>query len=254
MSGDPGPPLIDLRGVTRFYGRPGARTAAVRDATVRLEQEEMVLLLGPSGSGKTTLLSLMACLLRPSRGTVSLFGADTEGLSVAALQRLRAERIGFVFQTFRLVDALTALDNVALVGRFAGLTRGEARRRAEAELERLGLGALCRKRPSQLSQGEKQRVAIARAMVNDPDVVIADEPTASLDTERAMGVARWLRETVDGRRCSVVVATHDERIAAFADRILAIEDGRLVPEAGVRDHHGRPTPPKDGSARRSARR
>jgi len=218
---------VDLVGVTKSYGPLGLQTLAVDDATLRLASGQLTLVLGPSGSGKTTLLSLMACLIRPTSGTVRLFGADVARLSPAEVQRLRARRIGFVFQTFRLLDALSALDNVAMVARFAGVGRREARRRASAELERLGLGDLGAKRPSALSQGEKQRVAIARAVVNRPDILLADEPTGSLDTERAMEVARLLRAAVDTHGCCVVVATHDDRMSDFSDHQLSMEDGRV---------------------------
>jgi len=227
MKGPPNAPLVALEGVSKVYGAPGHETVAVSVVSLEARAGEMLLLLGPSGSGKTTLLTLMAGLLEPTAGRVTLLGHDVASSPPGTLQRLRAGSVGFVFQTFRLWDSLTALENVLLVLRFAGTTGTAARRRARALLDRLGVGHLGDRRPRALSQGEKQRVAVARALANDPLLLVADEPTASLDTERGLAVVRLLAEEVAEGRRGVVVTSHDGRIRRFATRTLELADGRV---------------------------
>lgn len=221
-------PVVSLRDVTKTFGAAGHETAALRGVSLEVRPGEQVLLLGASGSGKTTLLTLLAGLVEPTSGDVALFGRDVAATRPAALQRIRARRVGFVFQTFRLLEALTARENVELVLRFAGVPRGASRRRAQALLERLEVGHLARKTPPTLSQGEKQRVAIARALANEPDLIVADEPTASLDSERGLEIARILRAAVHDEGRAAIVTSHDERIARYADRVLRLRDGRLA--------------------------
>jgi putative ABC transport system ATP-binding protein len=184
--------------------------------------------MGPSGSGKTTLLTLMAGLLRPTAGEVLLFGSNLEAFSPRALQQLRAQRLGFVFQTFHLIDALSVLDNVVLALRFAGVARGQARRRATEVLQSVRIDHLAKRFPAQLSQGEKQRVAVARAIANSADLILADEPTASLETTQGFEVIQLLHTYAKLQQACVIVTSHDLRLQAHADRIIRLEDGRMV--------------------------
>ncbi len=222
--------VVRVRDLTKTFGPPGRETIAVKNVSLAVAPGERVLLLGPSGSGKTTLLTLMAGLLAPTSGSVELFGRDVSTMHPRALQSLRAAAIGFVFQTFRLIDSLTALENVLLVLHFAGRPRAEARRRALVLLDRLGVAHLAGKRPRALSQGEKQRVAVARALANDPPLLVADEPTANLDSACGLEVARLLGEAAAEGRRSLVVTSHDERLARHADRVLRLADGLLYEE------------------------
>ena len=222
------PPVAQLVDVTKSFGVNGHKTAAVRNVTLQASIGELLLLSGPSGSGKTTLLTLIAGLIMPTGGTVALFGRNIETYGSGALQRLRAMRIGFVFQTFHLIDSLTVLENVMMVIRCAGRGRGEARRRARTLLDQFHIEHLSKNFPDRLSQGEKQRVAVARVVANDPDLIIADEATASLDTRHGMEVIKLLRECAEEKSKCVIATSHDPRIEGFADRVLRLEDGSLI--------------------------
>jgi ABC-type lipoprotein export system ATPase subunit len=188
---------------------------------------ELVFILGPSGAGKTTLLSLIGGLLHPTTGSIHVAGTELTTLSLAALSQFRLRQIGFVFQFFQLLAALTARENVEIVLRLGGWTLSEARRRAEELLERFGLGNRLHHLPQMLSGGEQQRVALARALALQPPVVIADEPTGSLDSHSGEGVIRLLRQLVDEEQRTVIVASHDLRIQQVASRVFRCEDGRL---------------------------
>lgn len=219
--------VVQLSNVTKLFGTNEHKTSAVRNVSLRASSGELVLLLGPSGSGKTTLLTLIAGLIQPTSGTVSLFGRNIERYSSNELQRLRAHSIGFVFQTFHLIDSLKVIENVALVLRFAGKNRTEAKRRSQRLLHQFHIENLAKKFPVTLSQGEKQRVAVARAIANDADLIIADEPTASLETKQGFDIIRLLHEYAKEENRCVIVASHDLRIVEFADRVLRLEDGVL---------------------------
>jgi putative ABC transport system ATP-binding protein len=222
------PPVASTHRVSKLYGSAGHRTTALSDVSVEAGAGELVLLLGPSGSGKTTLLTIIAGLEKPNTGDVTLFGKNIADYPPSQLQKLRAGMIGFVFQTFHLIDALTVLDNVLLVTRFNRQPRRTAKERALGLLARFGVERLTGAYPCTLSQGEKQRVAVARALVNEAKLVIADEPTASLASQQGFEIVKLLRTfATDENRC-VVVASHDERIAQFADRVLRLRDGTLV--------------------------
>lgn len=216
---------VRLDSVTKIFGSNGNRTAAVRDVSLAASSGELVLLLGPSGSGKTTLLTLMAGLVEPTSGKVSLFGKDILDYSSKELQKLRAARMGFVFQTFHLIDSLNVIENVTLVLRFGGKTKAQAKKQAGELLEQFHIGNLFRKFPANLSQGEKQRVAVARAIANGAELIIADEPTASLETKQGFDIIRLLHKYAKERNRCVIVASHDLRIVEFADRVLRLEDG-----------------------------
>jgi putative ABC transport system ATP-binding protein len=201
------------------------------------EDGELVVLLGPSGCGKTTLLSCLAGLLTPTSGSIRFAGSRTSGLSGAALARHRRSTVGVVFQAFNLIPSLTALGNVVAPMRLAGVPRGEAKVRASALLERVGLGDRVHHRPGQLSGGQQQRVAIARALVHDPPLVLADEPTAHLDHIQVEGVLSLLRQLASPGRV-VVVSTHDDRVTNLADRVVDLAG--LRPGAAVGDAEREP--------------
>jgi putative ABC transport system ATP-binding protein len=221
-------PVIDLHDVSKIFGANGGVTAAVTNISLLCYAGELVLLLGPSGSGKTTLLTLMAGLLRPSAGNIFLFGNDVRNYSDERLQDLRARRLGFIFQNFLLIDSLTVLENVLLVLRFGGTTGAQAIEEARRLLRRFAIEHLAGNSPSKLSQGEKQRAAIARAIANGGELIIADEPTASLESTQGLEIIILLRNLAKEYRKCVVVATHDLRLVDYADKILHLRDGEIV--------------------------
>jgi putative ABC transport system ATP-binding protein len=225
---EPGNCVIELQNVTKCFGTNGSTTFAVRNISLSCFAGELVLLLGPSGSGKTTLLTLMAGLMKPSEGSVYLFGSEVQSYSDAKLQDLRARRMGFIFQNFLLIDSLTVLENVALVLRFGGITSAQAIREARQLLGQFAIEQLAGKLPSKLSQGEKQRVAIARAIANGGELTIADEPTASLESKQGMEIIRLLKSLAKERGKCVVVATHDLRLVECADRTIRLRDGEMT--------------------------
>ncbi|NOY98439.1 MAG: ABC transporter ATP-binding protein [Chloroflexi bacterium] len=220
--------VLELQSVTKTYGSGHTAVTAVRGADLRVRPGEIVLIMGPSGSGKTTLLSMAGLLLGPSAGHISVVGREVNGLSQRQLAALRLRKLGFVFQAYNLLGALTARENVELVMNLAGKRGAPARQRAGELLDMLGLGHRLNHRPADLSGGEKQRVAIARALANDPPLILADEPTGNLDSKTGREVMELLccglgRD--QGR--AIVIVTHDHRLKEIADRVLWLEDGRL---------------------------
>jgi putative ABC transport system ATP-binding protein len=203
----------------------------LRGVSLQIARGETAYLVGPSGSGKTTLLSIMGCILTPERGSVRVLGQEIAGMGRAQLTAFRREHLGFIFQSFNLFPTLSALDNVALALTMRGTGLRAATKRAGELLGQVGLSHRARSRPAQLSGGECQRVAIARALADNPAVLFADEPTASLDAENGQSVLRLLTRLVQERGVTLVVVTHDNRIFPFADRILHLEDGRLAHES-----------------------
>ena len=226
---------LQINHVSKRYGSGSTEVTAVRDVSLSVSPGEIVLIMGPSGSGKTTLLSMLGALLKPSEGTIELNGTIISSLAENRLPSIRLKEFGFVFQDFNLLSALTALENVALVAELAGIKSKEARKRAASLLTELGLGERLNFLPEKLSGGEKQRVAIARALVNDPSLILADEPTANLDSRIGHEIMRLLRRIAKehpaegggaGGR-SVIIVSHDQRIKDIADRILWLEDGEF---------------------------
>jgi len=220
--------VITLHGVCKVYGVGEAVVRAVDGINLHIQQGELVLILGPSGAGKTTLLSLVGGLLRPTAGEVRVTDKDLSRLTPKALAEFRLHQIGFVFQFFQLFSALTARENVEVPLRLAGIPPAEARRQAEALLAQFGLRKRSSHCPQGLSGGEKQRVALARALALHPPVIIADEPTGSLDSRNGEEVIRLLRQLADNERRTVLVASHDQRLTQIATRIVHCEDGRLI--------------------------
>ncbi len=220
-------PIAELVHVTKMYDGPHGGTLALKDISLAAHPGEMILLLGPSGSGKTTFLTLMAGLQPPTSGEVLLFGKRINEYTQRELQSIRARRMGFIFQTFFLLDSLSVIQNVMMVKRFAGASQEEARDSAVEYLQRFGVEHLADSMPTRISQGEKQRVAVARALVNGADLIFADEPTGSLASRQGMEIIDFLKESaVKENRC-IVMTSHDERIIAHADRVFRLRDGEL---------------------------
>ena len=218
---------LQVEHVSKVYGAGQTLVKAVQDVSLTVAPGEIVLIMGPSGSGKTTLLSMLGALLRPSEGRLTLNGEDLTAAGEGRLPGIRLHQFGFIFQDFNLLSALSALENVAIVAQLAGLRNGAAREKASRVLESLGLGARLGFLPEKLSGGEKQRVAIARALVNDPALILADEPTANLDSKIGHEIMQVLRRIAKEQGRSVVIVSHDQRIKDIADRVLWLEDGRF---------------------------
>ncbi len=221
--------LVSLRGIAKHFGEGETRIDALRDISLEVAPGEVVALRGPSGSGKTTLLNVIACILDPSGGSMSLDGEvvfDGRWLR-RDLRRLRLEKIGFIFQFHNLLPFLNATDNVAIVLQLAGHEPAEARKRASELLDYLEVGKRQHAFPAKLSGGEAQRVAIARALANRPRIILADEPTAALDSKRAGIVMDLLRKLAVDQNAAVIAVTHDEKIFDRFDRMFMLRDGRL---------------------------
>ncbi len=218
---------VKVENVSKEFSYNGNSAPVINNISLNIKQGELLLLLGPSGSGKTTLLTIIAGLLPPSTGNVFLFGKNVREYSKKDLQKLRSSKIGFVFQTFNLIDALSALDNVAISGRFAGESKSDSKRLAKQIIRTINIDHIADKFPSNLSQGEKQRVAVARAFINQPELILADEPTASLESSQGLDIIRLLHEYSRQHNKSVVVVSHDRRICRYADRILYVQDGKI---------------------------
>lgn len=232
---------LELAGVAKGYASGGEVVRAIEDVSLRIGAGEVVALYGPSGSGKTTLLELAAGTLHPDRGTVRFDGTDLATLSPSAAAAYRRS-LGFVFQRFYLHAGASALDNAAMKLLLAGWSPSRAKQQAAVWLKRVGLERRARHPPSKLSMGEQQRVVIARALAGEPKLILADEPTASLDTERGRAILALLTEISREREVGLLLATHDLDAAAFADRVCDLRDGRLTERA---DHRPAPLAPTD---------
>ncbi len=222
--------IVEARTLSKVYGSGEVAVTALRGINLSVEPGAFVAVMGPSGCGKSTLLQLLGGLDRPTSGDVVIEGQALASLSDDALTTLRRRRIGFIFQTYNLLPILSALENAALPLVLDGVRPAEAHARAAAWLERVGLGDRLHHRPDQLSGGQQQRVAIARALVTDPALVLADEPTGNLDSRAADAIVQLLRQVADSWGRSVLMVTHDPRIAAYADRIIFLKDGTIVEE------------------------
>ena len=222
-------PTVVAKGVTKVFGRGETEVIALKDADIEVDRGELVALMGPSGSGKTTLLRAISLIDPPTRGSISIAGAPVydDGHVLVDDRRLRREKMGIIFQSYNLIPFLTAAENVALVLTLNGVPVREAMRRARALLEQLGLGRRADVHPATRSGGEQQRRAVARAGVNNPAVILADEPTASLDTERGKAVMDLLRRLGREHNAAVIVVSHDERMVEGFDRVYRMLDGRI---------------------------
>ena len=220
-------PMIEVRALTKTYGTGEAAIRALDRVDLDVQAGELVLLTGPSGSGKTTLLSIIGGILQATSGSVRLRGGELVGLPQKMLPRLRRDNIGFIFQAFNLFPTLTALQNVTLALDLKGIRGRLARQRANELLADVGLAEKINTYPADLSGGQKQRVAIARALAGDPPIILADEPTAALDSTSGHAVMRIMQGLARDRGRAVVIVTHDPRMVGYADRIVRIEDGRV---------------------------
>ncbi|HXF86958.1 MAG TPA: ABC transporter ATP-binding protein [Xanthobacteraceae bacterium] len=225
-------PVVEIRGISKHFGEGPTRVDALRNISMDVFPGTVVGLRGPSGSGKSTLLNIIGCILEPNEGRMSLNGelVYDGGWLRRDLRRLRLEKIGFIFQAHNLLPFLNAWENVAVARILAGVSAGEAQRRAEELLDYLQVGHRKNAMPAQLSGGEAQRVAIARALANDPRIILADEPTAALDSQRAGIVIDLLKKVATERLAAVIVVTHDEKIFDRFDTIHALRDGMLESE------------------------
>jgi putative ABC transport system ATP-binding protein len=219
--------LLQVKGITKVYGSDRARVTALEDVSFELESGRMLAVLGPSGSGKTTLISIVAGLLAPTSGAIVVEGRGIHLHGPKEAAAYRRKTIGIVFQDYHLVPYLSALDNLLLIPHLGGRVTRAHHEQALALLDEMGLADRARHVPAELSGGERQRVAIARALMNDPAIMLVDEPTANLDTARGEQVVELLHAHVAGRHMSCVMVTHDPRMAARADTTLSLLDGRV---------------------------
>jgi len=236
-------PIIRTRALGKQYEMGDTVVHALRDVSIEIAQGEMVAVMGPSGSGKSTFMNLVGCLDRPTSGHYELAGEPVESLSADALAAIRNRRIGFVFQQFNLLPRTSALENVELPLLYTRLSRQQRHERAARRLEQVGLGDRMEHHPRQLSGGQQQRVAIARALVNDPVLILADEPTGALDSRTSIEVMALLQQ-LNREGMTVVIVTHEQDIASFASRIVSFRDGRVVDDVAH--------PAEDAAARLAA--
>jgi putative ABC transport system ATP-binding protein len=222
--------VLEAADIVKQLGEGARKVQALKGVSLTLHAGELTLLMGPSGSGKTTLLSILGCILTPSAGTLSVAGHATAGLTPEELAHLRRRHIGFIFQSYNLFPTLTAEENVKVALDLRGERGSEATVRAQRALQQVGLRHRMKSYPANLSGGEQQRVAVARALVGSPSVMLADEPTAALDSENGLAVMQLLSEIAKDARRAVLAVTHDPRTIPFANRVLRIEDGLIVGE------------------------
>ncbi len=220
-------PVIETQGATKIYQSGGMIIRAVDAASIRIHQGEFVALVGPSGSGKTTMLAMLAALLQPSEGKVWIDGIDLSEMSEKKRVKFRRQRIGFTFQSNNLVPYLNVRENVELMLRLNGRMDKAGKQQVEELLVRLGLEDRTKSLPSQLSGGQRQRVSIARSLIHKPSVVLADEPTASLDTERAFQVVKLYADLIHEQNKAGIMVTHDLRMCKYVDKIIQIQDGQI---------------------------
>ncbi len=223
--------ILNLQSIFKDYQQDKLVVPVLKDVSLQVDEGEYVAIMGPSGSGKTTLMNIIGCLDRPTSGIYELAGEDVLQYKDKEMSDLRLSKIGFVFQSFHLMPRQSALENVALPLSYAGVKKKERRERAAAALERVGLGERVDFKPTQLSGGQKQRVAIARAMVNNPKILLADEPTGALDSKSGKQIME-LFERLNEEGVTIVMITHDRNIALHAKRIIHIIDGVITEEGG----------------------
>ncbi|MBI2588823.1 ABC transporter ATP-binding protein [Candidatus Saccharibacteria bacterium] len=222
--------IIEAKNITKIFGSGHTAVKAINGVSLKVEAGDIILIMGPSGSGKTTLISMLGTLMRPTGGTIWIGGEDISEMSGAKLANLRLHHLGFMFQSFNLLSALTAQQNAAVPLMIAGLSKKPALKKAEELLEKLQLGERLDSLPKNLSGGEKQRVAVARALANQPAVILADEPTANLDSKTGHEVMQLLCNTACSEGRAVIIVSHDARLKDVAKRVITIEDGRLTKE------------------------
>jgi putative ABC transport system ATP-binding protein len=227
-------PIVEIEHLAKtYFSNSSVTVQAVVDVSLEVKQGETLLISGPNGSGKTTLLSMIGCLLKPYSGTIKICGNNVIGLSQRELALFRLKNIGFIFQSFRLLDFLTARENVELILNLTGMGRPDSSEKAEMLLDEVEILHRADFFPKALSGGEKQRVAIARALANDPRLVLADEPTGSLDSHAGQAAIHLLCHLAQKRNKAVIIVSHDPRIRSYARRIIHMEDGRIKEERQI---------------------
>ena len=235
--------VIETKGVKKCYGQESAcEVTALNDINIHVERGSFVSIMGPSGSGKTTLLDVIGCLLKPTSGDVYIDGENVIGLDDDDLALIRREKLGFVFQQYNLIPSSTALENVEIPLRIAGRSRWEAGDKAKRLLKLVGLEDRMAHKPSQLSGGQQQRVAIARSLANDPKIILGDEPTGNLDTKTGELILNLLRKLNKEEGYTIIVVTHDPRVAQHSDKIINLLDGEVLNETypnGSGEHEAR---------------
>lgn len=220
-------PLVEITSMCKYYTSGEAEVRALDGVDLSIERGEYLAILGPSGSGKSTLMNMLGCLDTPTRGDYHLDGSDVAKLEANQLAAIRNQNIGFVFQSFNLLEYASALDNVALPLVYAGVSAKQRKQRAAALLEQVGLGDRLDHKPNQLSGGQKQRVAIARALVNDPQIILADEPTGALDSKSGAEIEALFNQLHSEGR-TIIIVTHDNALAERTKRIITIKDGKII--------------------------
>lgn len=219
---------LQIKDVTKTYKEGNSTVTALNHASMEVKPGEFVAIVGPSGSGKSTLLSIAGALLKPTSGTISINEKEITNLTAKALSKFRLHEIGFILQTSNLIPYLKVIDQLILVKKMTGKVTKEDQEKAKKLLTELGLGEKLKKYPNELSGGERQRVAIARALMNDSNVILADEPTASLDSKRAHEVVKLIANEVKKRNKASIMVTHDERMLKYCDKVYRMEDGILT--------------------------
>jgi putative ABC transport system ATP-binding protein len=219
--------VIETRDLTKVYKMGEVEVHALRGATLTIDRGEVVSIMGPSGSGKSTMMNILGCLDRPTSGTYTLDGSEVSKMSSDELAVIRNRKVGFVFQSFNLLPRSTALSNVELPMRYAGVTSGRDER-AKAALIAVGLGDRVHHRPTELSGGQQQRVAIARALINDPAIVMADEPTGNLDSKSGDEIMELILNLNKEKGTTIIIVTHDPKIAQLTQRVIRLSDGMVV--------------------------
>jgi putative ABC transport system ATP-binding protein len=224
----PSSPVIELKNVTKAYDMGATKTCALCGVSTKIYSNELISVIGPSGSGKSTMMHIIGCLDTPTTGSVFIDGNDVSKLDENQLAKIRREKIGFVFQFFNLIPSLTAIENVTLPMRFSGVDKKKAEERAKMLLTRVGLSQRFYHKPSELSGGEQQRVAIARSLVNDPEVILADEPTGNLDTKSGAEILKLIDDLHKNTKKTIIIVTHDLNLAKKAKRVIHIKDGKIA--------------------------
>ncbi len=222
-------PVIELQDVWKIYNMGNVEVPALRGISLKVFHGEFVAIMGPSGSGKSTAMNMVGCLDVPTRGKIFLSGQDISQLSESDLAQIRGKKIGFIFQTFNLMPGLTALENIMLPMTFQGVPRDQREKRAKELLASVGLGDRLNHKPMELSGGQQQRVAIARSLANNPEVILADEPTGNLDTKTGREVMTMLSDLHSREGKTIVMVTHDPNVAKYAKRSVNLKDGKVVP-------------------------